>query len=201
MKILFYSFLKLLFYGLLLFGSSSIIELDFINGSSNENDFIELAQHSILIITILTGFIAAAIFKTHRILMVLLSLFILIHLEREFDAWFDVHLPEIGWFPTVIVTLFLAIFILLKNKSIFSNQIKSVYNTLGFGILLIALAFLHVFTRVYGKPSNWKSIMGDNYLYQVERISEESVELVAYTMILIAFLELFFFIKKESVKQ
>lgn len=198
MKLFLQTFLRLVVYGLIMLGCSALIELDFKNGSANENDIIELSQHLVLLFSIIVGLVATAITKTHKVFMLLLSLFISIHLVREFDAWFDSHVPALGWFPFVIVILIVALIILIKNFKAFSEQLKTLQNTLGIGILLIALANLHVFTRFYGKPSIWKSIMGDNYLYQVERISEESVELVAYTMIFIAMLELLLFVKNRT---
>lgn len=191
-------FLRFLIYALIMFGCATLIELDFKNGSSNENDIIEISQHLVLLFSIVVGILAASLTKTHKVLMVLLSLFITIHLVREFDAWFDSHFPSIGWFPFVVVILLLALVIIIKYFKAFLNQINSIKNTLGLGILLISLANLHVFTRFYGKPSSWRSIMGDNYLYQVERISEESVELVAYTMIFIAMIEMWLFVKNST---
>jgi hypothetical protein len=132
--------------------------------------------------------------------MSVFSLFIGMHLIREFDAWFDFQFPALGWFPFVLVLAAILLVILIKNFQAFVLQIKTLKTTAGFGILLISLANLHVFTRLYGKPSNWDNIMGDKYLYSVERISEESVELIAYMMILIAMTELFIFVKNDKLK-
>lgn len=197
MKLIFRSILRFLIYGFLIFMCSHIIEQDFINGTANEDGIIEFYQHIILLVCVAIGFIFLSISKHHKVFMLILSLFISIHLIREFDAWFDHHFPALGWFPFVVVILVVMLIIIIKNFKTLIKQINYFRSTMGFGILLLALAKLHIFTRIYGKPSNWKSIMGDNYLYQVERISEESVELVAYTMILIAMSELFIHARKE----
>ncbi len=198
MKLFFQSILRLIGYALLIFICSYIIELDFKDGSANEEGLIEFSQHIILLFCVLIGFFNLFYTKQNKVFTLLLSLFIAIHLIREFDAWFDGQFPALGWFPFVAVVLVIMLVIIVKNFQIFIEQINEVSTTMGFGILLLALAKLHIFTRIYGKPSNWDAIMGDNYLYQVERISEESVELVAYTMILIAMIELFITAKKEA---
>ncbi len=196
MKSFLFTFLRFVAYALIMLGCSVLIELDFKNGSANENDVIEVSQHIILFVIIIIGFLSVLTNKSHQVFMAILSLFITAHLIREHDAWFDSHFPSIGWFPFVVVLIIISVAILIKKFKSFIEQTNSVRNTLGFGILLIALANLHVFTRYYGKPSSWRAVMGDNYLYQVERISEETVELVAYTMMFIAIVELFFQVKK-----
>jgi hypothetical protein len=175
------------------------MEADFLLGQSDESNAIEFAQQSLLLITVLVGFIAIYFTKNFKTFMSVTSLFIALHLIREFDAWFDTQFEGIGWFPFVLVLAVVMLGILIKNFKSFINQIKTLRHTAGFGILLIALANLHVFTRIYGKPSNWDNVMGDKYLYSVERISEESVELIAYMMILIAMAELFIFVKKDKL--
>lgn len=196
MKTFLFTFLRFLVYAIVMLGCSMLIELDFKNGSANENDVIEIAQHIVLLVIIIIGFLSVLTNKSHQVFMAILSLFITAHLIREHDAWFDFHFPSIGWFPFVVILIIISVAILIKKFKLFIEQTNALRNTLGFGILLIALVNLHVFTRFYGKPSIWKSIMGDNYLYQVERISEEAVELVAYTMMFIAMVELFFQVKK-----
>ncbi|RRO21866.1 hypothetical protein [Flavobacteriaceae bacterium 14752] len=199
MKVLLKPFLRLVFYSGLFFLCTIPIEADFLIGQANESNAIEFAQQSILLVTILIGFMSLAYSSQYKVFMSVLSLFIAMHLVREFDAWFDTQFPSLGWFPFVVLLAIIMLTILIKKFKSFLSQIKSLNNTLGFGILLISLANLHVFTRIYGKPSNWRNIMSDKYLYSVERASEESVELVAYMMILIAVVELFIFVKQDKI--
>lgn len=196
MSSLLQSFLRLLIYCGLMFLCTLPMEADFLVGQSFENNSIEFAQQSLLLISVLVGLSTLAYTNNYKTFMVILALFILMHLIREFDAWFDSHFG--GWFPFVLGVAAVLLGILIKNFKLFLEQLSTLRHTLGFGILLIALANLHVFTRIYGKPSNWDNIMGENYLYSVERISEEAVELIAYMMILIAVVELFIFVKKDK---
>lgn len=199
MKPIIISFLRLLSYCVLMYLCTIPMEADFKIGEANESNAIEFAQQSILLVTILVGFISLFYTKNYKSFMSVLSLFMAMHLIREFDAWFDGQFPQLGWFPFVLVLAAILLYILIKYFKTFIRQIKNLKTSAGFGILLVSLANLHVFTRIYGKPSNWDNIMGDNYLYSVERISEESVELIAYMMILIAMVELFIFVKKDKL--
>jgi len=195
MNALLTNFVRLLIYCGLMFLCTLPMEADFMVGQAFENNSIEFAQQSLLFITVLVGLMSLVYKNNYKTFMAVLALFILMHLIREFDAWFDKYLG--GWFPFVLGVAVVLLVILIKNFKAFLDQLKTLSQTLGFGILLISLANLHVFTRIYGKPSNWDNIMGDNYLYSVERISEEAVELIAYMMILIAVVELFIFVKRE----
>jgi len=199
MKPIIVSFLRLLVYCVLMYLCTLPMEADFKIGKADESNSIEFAQQSILLITVLIGFLSLLYTTKYKSFMSVFSLFIGMHLIREFDAWFDGQFPQLGWFPFVLVIAVILLVILIKNFKSFITQIKNLKYTAGFGILLISLANLHVFTRLYGKPSNWDNIMGDKYLYSVERISEESVELIAYMMILIAMTELFIFVKKDKL--
>lgn len=174
------------------------IDADFKLGQANENNMIEYTQQSILCLAMLIGLFAAYYVKNFSVLMTALSLFISIHLIRELDAWFDGLFPKIGWFPFVLLILTISFVVVIKNFNSFKLQLAQIKNTLGFGILVISLANLHVFTRLYGKPSNWENISGDHYLYSIERASEESVELIAYLMVLIAVTELYIHVKRTQ---
>lgn len=200
MKSLIPTTLRFIVYLVLMFLCTIPIEADFKIGQANETNSIEIAQQSILLITIFLGFMSLVYTKKYKTFMAVLSIFIGMHLIRELDAWFDSHIFNLGWFPYVLVLAIIMFTILIKNFKFFNIQVKALSNNLGFGILLVSLANLHVFTRLYGKPSNWDNIMGDKYLFSVERASEESVELVAYMMILIAVIELFIFVKKDKLK-
>ena len=196
MNALITSFVRLLIYCVLMFLCTLPMEADFMVGQAFENNSIEFAQQSLLFIAVLVGLMTLVYKNNYKTFMAVLALFILMHLIREFDAWFDKYLG--GWFPYVLGVAAILLTILIKNFKLFLEQLKTLSHTLGFGILLVSLANLHVFTRIYGKPSNWDNIMGDKYLYSVERISEEAVELIAYMMILIAVVELFIFVKREQ---
>jgi hypothetical protein len=175
------------------------IEADFLLGEANETNAIEIAQQSILLVAILLGFMSMFYTNGYKTFMAVLSLFLSLHLIRELDAWFDSHIFNLGWEPYVVVLAIIMFGVFIKDFKNILRQINTLRHTMGFGILLISLANLHVFTRIFGKPSNWDNIMGDKYLYSVERISEESVELIAYMMILIAMTELFIFVKNDKL--
>jgi hypothetical protein len=174
------------------------IEEDFLLGVANESNLIEYSQQTLLFLSFTIGFISLKFTKNYRIFMSAISLFLVMHLIRELDAWFDGLMPQIGWFPFVLIIIIITVFILIKNFITFLKELESVSHSLGFGVLLISLANLHVFTRIYGKPANWRNILGDQYSYNVERASEESVELVAYMMIFIAMIELFIYVKNKK---
>lgn len=198
MKSILITFLRFVLYCFLMFLCWIPIDNDFKLGKANESNMIEYAQHGILFIAVFLAFVPVVIFKHYKVFMAALGLFIILHIIREFDAWFDGLFPAIGWFPFVVVVLILLLLLVVKNFKTLLVELDVIKNTIGFGIVLIGLANLHVFTRLYGKPSNWRNILGENYSYNVERASEESVELVAYTILLIGIIELVIFLKSDK---
>lgn len=199
MKSLLTNFIRFAIYCVLMFLCTIPIEADFLLGEANESNMIEYSQQTLLFLSFTIGFISLIFSKNFRIFMSTLSLFLVMHLIRELDAWIDGLMPEIGWFPFVLLVIITIVVILFKNFKTFLKELENISHSLGFGVLLISLANLHVFTRIYGKPANWRNILGDQYSYNVERASEESVELVAYMMIFIAMIELFIFVKNKKV--
>lgn len=69
-------------------------------------------------------------------------------------------------------------------------MLERVANSFAFGLVLIGGLLLHVFSRIYGLPALWQSLMGDNYMRSVSRVSEEGIELMAYGIIFLGIVEL-----------
>lgn len=55
-----------------------------------------------------------------------------------------------------------------------------------FDILVLGMAMLLVFSRLYGMGDFWKEVMDENYIRIIKNISEEAIELLSYLIIAIS---------------
>lgn len=71
-------------------------------------------------------------------------------------------------------------------------------------LIILSIAFLLVFSRLFGMGSFWKLVMVDNYMYMVKSMIEEGTELLAYLFILYGTFDIYkslLFLNKESEKE
>lgn len=190
-------FVRLLIYATLMFLISQVIASDFRGEDFTEQSLTEYTQEIILSIMVLgLGFFSFR-YREFNTLTLLMALFFLVHLFRELDSFFDQNVFDGFWQIIVWTTVAIAAFITVKNFRNLIRQLSLVHNQFPFGVLLTGLAVLHVFSRFYGKTSNWKNLLDDAYLRTVKDASEESIELLGYTIILIGVCELMIFMRKQ----
>ncbi|TVR80708.1 MAG: hypothetical protein EA409_07750, partial [Saprospirales bacterium] len=111
------------------------------------------------------------------------------------DSFFDENFFDGFWQLIVWLTVAVAGFITIKNFKKLVSQLTVVHHQFSFGVLLVGLVILHVFSRLYGKTSNWQNLLDDAYVRTVKDASEESIELLGYTIITIAVFELMIFMR------
>jgi hypothetical protein len=47
-----------------------------------------------------------------------------------------------------------------------------------------------IFSRLYGRQDFWRAVMQDNYIREFKDVAEEAIELLGYSLILFAMIEL-----------
>jgi len=186
---------RLLIYALILLADYFIIYLDILNREVKEDSAIEIAQESYLFIISVLLFYQA--FKTpkYKSLLLVLSLFFSMHFVREFDFFLDKIFDGL-WQILAFSMLAVAIYIFVKAKKSIVDQMGQLNNHISTGLFLIGLTLLHVFSRLWGKSDNWKILLQEKYIRVFKDLSEEGVELVAYSILLIATVELLLTLKR-----
>jgi hypothetical protein len=194
------TFLRFPLYAIALFSATYMIKLDFAAGEFKEDSLTEVTQESFLLIGIILLAMASIRFEAYRYFNAILSLFFLTHLIRELDALFDSYFDGL-WQILAFSVVGIALVVLYKHGKTFWAQVATMQHQFAFGVFTIGLFVLHVFSRLYGKGTNWENLMGDSFLRSVKDASEESIELLGYTIILIAIVEMVVATsKKESLK-
>ncbi|MCH8536066.1 MAG: hypothetical protein LAT51_13430 [Flavobacteriaceae bacterium] len=196
-------FIRVPFYFLVMLISTQIIKFDFIDGEFSEDGYVESFQLVYLGLTIIILFLQAKKYKKFRVYSLLLGLFFITHIIRENDAVFDFYMFEHAWKIFAYLAVAIAIYILIKSWNSFLNQVYLVKDQLNFGVLICGLSILHLFSRLYGKKDNWinlfEKIDAPSEQYRsIKNASEESLELLAYSIILISVIELYVFVKNNS---
>lgn len=175
-------------YALMMFLIATIIRTDFKLGDFSESSYTEYTQESFLFLVICIFIYCFFKKPSVKVLSILFSLFFLVHLIRELDGVFDQIVHGFWIYPALLVVLF-AFFILIKNWKKFWEEFNTIHRSYPFGILLCGLVILHVFSRIYGTTSTWKYALQDEYLRIIKDASQESIELLGYSFILIASVE------------
>lgn len=178
------TFLRFPIYAFVLFFSTYMIKLDFMEGAFKEDSFTERTQETFLLICVLALAYTSIKFSAFRYFNTILSLFFLTHLIRECDSILDSIFDGL-WQVLAYSVLAIAILVLIKHWKLFWKQVAEMQHQFAFGILSIGLFVLHVFSRLYGKGSNWENLIGEDYVRSIKDASEESIELLGYSIILI----------------
>ena len=186
--------LRLFLYAFVFLADYFIIFADILERSVKEDSAIEIAQESYLFIIVVILIIQSFKVPKFKNLSYVLALFFAMHLVREFDLFLDMVFDGL-WQIIAFSMLGLAVFLFVKNKQIIIQQIGALKNDISTGLFLIGLTLLHVFSRLWGKSDNWKTLLEDNYRRVFKDLAEEGIELVSYSILLIATIQLFLTLK------
>lgn len=115
-------------------------------------------------------------------------------LIREHDAFLDENVADGAWQVLANSLAVVTAFLLYRKKKHVWKQLHSFIQSRAFGIIISGMMIVIVFSRLYGNDMIWRSAMGEeNYIHQITRASEESIELLGYSLIFIGAIEHLFF--------
>ena len=191
--------LRLFLYAFVFLADYFIIFADILERSVKEDSVIEIAQESYLFIIVVILIIQSFKVPKFKNLSYILALFFAMHLVREFDLFLDMVFDGL-WQIIAFSMLGLAVFLFVKNRQSIIQQIGTLKNDISTGLFLIGLTLLHVFSRLWGKSDNWKTLLEDNYRRVFKDLAEEGIELVSYSILLIATIQLFLTLKSSISK-
>lgn len=160
-----------------------------------EYGYVQLIQSFFLFMMIALLFLSARLTERYRQLSVCMGLFFLGLLIRENDQPLELFLPHGSWKFIVVIPLVVLIAYFWKNRGRVTQQLTAYSHTFSFGVLLSGFVTL-VFSRLFGRNRFWHQLMGEDYFRTVKNAAEESVEVLALGLILIAIVE--FFIARDS---
>ena len=193
-------FSRLVSYVFLLIGIFGIIAYDASVADFSESSATEYAQEALLLMITAISFLAAQQYHRYRLLHISLGTLAVAFFIREYNNFAHEYLFPYAWSVAVISILaFLAGFV-HQNFARWRREFTTAAGSYAFAILLMGMLILQVFSRLYGLPFVWESLMGDRYLYPVTRASEESIELLGYSILFIGVIEFYLLTKQETNK-
>lgn len=188
---------RLIFYALIVFGFSEGIFYDAghpLNGSYfGEITFVEIAQECLLFI--LFSFYIFFGFKWRSIQPVsnLLGLFFLISFIREFNFL------SIDWSYPALLVFFVFIWLFIRDFKKIKKASVEFFSAPPASWFLAGFLTTYIFSRLMGRSKFWRLMYeGENYRL-AKAATEESIELLGDTIMLIGAIEfLFYFYLKEK---
>lgn len=218
MKSLYPLIARLFAYSALMFIVALAIQFNFAEGQVKEDGLIEMSQEIVLLISslLLIGFSSKA--KNFKIFNLALAGFLGVHFVREFDFWLNEDLFDKAWQMISLVIVVLVLIMVVRNWKKLLLELSTISKTYGFAFFFSGLIILHVFSRLYGRKLIWIDLLRDShndyvisengekvielreFMRPVKDASEESIELLAYSIILIGVVEMIIFGVKSTRK-
>ena len=191
--------LRILAYGLLFFGISQGIFFDAAHpmeeGYFGELTFTEIGQETILFILFLFYLFLGKKWKEIRVISNFVALFFLMAFIREFNFLIDKWIYPVLMVFALMIWLFIRDFKKIKQASIrFFSVPASQWFVAG---LLITM----VFSRMFGRSKFWRILYPDESYRLAKAATEEGIELLGNTVMLISafeFLLYYFFVYKKE---
>jgi hypothetical protein len=102
---------------------------------------------------------------------------------REYNNFFIDYVFHGAWSILVIIAALVTLYFLYKQKDNILSSFHHFTQTTSYGIVLSGFFVTFIFSRFMGIPDFWHAVLGNNYIRDIERMAEESTELIGYTMI------------------
>ncbi|GEN27299.1 hypothetical protein HVA01_09450 [Halovibrio variabilis] len=155
-----------------------------------ELGFTELTQTLVLFTCCAMLIYIRQVLKVWPTVTLLLLAFVASSLVREQDYFLDTYVAENTWKVLVALIILPSLFWVVKQRQRFLEEFAHYSNTFAFGLFTAGVLTTYIFSRLYGRTIMWQAVLDDQYVRIFKDVAEEVVELLGYSLILIATLEL-----------
>ena len=193
---------RIILYGLFLAGISQVLFLDaLVTGVEQtfvENSWTEYSQVVLLFGMVTIFLVAGKITSEYRSLSLLLALVPTLAFIREFDGFLDEKVFDGAWQTIAFLALVILTFLIYRTRNDLRRASVDYFSHFSFGLYLSGFLTTLVFSRLYGRGTFWKALMEEDYIRAVKNASEESIELLGYSLLFISAIEFIFFSRKKE---
>ncbi|MDN6280672.1 MAG: hypothetical protein L0J45_06680 [Psychroflexus sp.] len=207
--------LRAFLYAIALLVICLIIIKDFANAVVLEDEIIEITQEIFLVLAVLVSLMATK-FKGFKTFNYVMAGMLSVHFIREFDFWLNYNIYEYAWQILAILVFIPTVYLMLKKRQFFIDELFKLSKTYGFGIFLSGFLSLHIFSRLFGSKKIWNWLMEPIYNENIAEVNgekvislydfvfplktgvQEGVELFAYLWILIGIIEMYITMKHHK---
>ncbi|RZU99406.1 hypothetical protein [Spiribacter vilamensis] len=156
----------------------------------SELGFTELTQTCVLITSCLLLVYIRQVLQIWPNLTLLLLAFVAASLVREQDAFLDHYVATHTWKILVSLIVIPSITWVVIQRRRFLAEFARYSNTLSLGLFTAGILVTYAFSRLFGRQVFWRAVMQEGYMRDVKDMAEEVIELLGYSIILIAIVEL-----------
>lgn len=155
-----------------------------------ELGFTELAQTATLSISCLLLLYVRHILKVWPTITLLLLAFVGSSLIREQDAFLDRFVADGTWQVIVTIIVVPSLIWVIMHRRRFLDEFLHYSNSFSFGLFTAGVLTTYIFSRLYGRQEMWQAVLQESFVRDFKDAAEEVVELLGYSLILIAMIEL-----------
>lgn len=188
--------IRVIVYSLLMFGVAEAIFFDAVHpmeeGYFGEITFTEIGQEIILFI--LFGFYLFLGFKWCKIQPIsnLVSLFFLISFIRELNFLIE------GWIYPVLLVLAIAAWLVIRDFKKIKKATIAFFSVPASSWFFSGFLITYIFSRLFGRSEFWKLLYHDESYRLAKAATEEGLELLGNSIMLIAAFEFILFYLAEK---
>ncbi|MDR5873475.1 hypothetical protein LPL18_012930 [Halomonas sp. CUBES01] len=156
----------------------------------SELGFTELTQTLTLAVSCGLLLYVRHILKVWPTVTLLLLAFIGASLVREQDAFLDQYIADDTWQIIVALIVVPSLAWVVMQRRRFLDEFAHYSNSFSFGLFTAGVLTTYIFSRLYGRQDFWRAVLQDHFVREFKDVAEEVVELLGYSLILVAMIEL-----------
>lgn len=156
----------------------------------SELGFTELAQTLLLISACAILLYVRLVLKVWPHVTLLLLAFLAASLIREQDSFLDAYAAEHVWKVLVAIVILPSITWVAIRRRRFAAELAEYGQTFSLGLFTAGFFTTYAFSRLYGRKEFWQAVLQEHYMDHIKSMAEEVVELLGYSLILFAMIEL-----------
>ena len=156
----------------------------------SELGFTELTQTLVLATCCAMLIYIRQVLKVWPTITLLLLAFVAASLIREQDYFLDNYVAPHTWKVLVALIIIPSIAWVIIQRKRFLEEFVHYSNTFAFGLFTAGVLTTYIFSRLYGRQDFWRAVLEEHYISTFKSVAEEVVELLGYSLILFATLEL-----------
>lgn len=166
-----------------------------------EHGIVENLQIACLWLSTFIFSIQIVLLKKHRALLILFASFCCFASIRELDSFFEIVLPLISWKFACLFPIGAIGYLIYDRK----QAAKSITDFIGTPAFSLMTTLMFVFIAVAQVIGNKELILNSNPGLQdaklIRRLLEEGTELIAYFLLVLSSVEVYFSMKSQDKKQ
>jgi len=164
-------------------------------GKFGEVSATEIAQEAILFLLGLVFLATGRLNKAISPISKLISVFFFMAFIREFNNQIDF------WFYLVLPLIVLFVWMIFQYRKILISSIIELLKIPETAYLVTGFLVTFVFSRFFGRTKLWEAILETDYNRWGKNAAEEGIELLGYSLFLIAGIEILLAVIRSAKKQ